>query len=171
MLHIHSTAAPVPSRKPPNSPLLFYLIKSLQRSIIFVLMVKTGTIKHLCRRMYGVLFCLWLRGVAILLQDNFFAFEKITYKAYKSVYDSLLRGFPGGSYGKESAWNEGDPGSIPGWGRSPGEGHGNSLQYSCLDNSMTEESGKLQSMVLQRVRHDWATQHTQRLANSSPYYD
>ena len=39
-------------------------------------------------------------------------------------------GFPGGSDGKESACNAGDPGSIPGLGRSPGEGYGNPLQYS-----------------------------------------
>ena len=45
-------------------------------------------------------------------------------------------GFPGGSDGKESACNEGDPGSIPGLGRSPGEGNGYPLQYSCLENSM-----------------------------------
>ena len=45
-------------------------------------------------------------------------------------------GFPGGSDGKESACNEGDPGSIPGLRRSPGEGHGNPLQYSCLKNPM-----------------------------------
>ena len=45
-------------------------------------------------------------------------------------------GFPGGSDGKESAHNAGDPGSIPGSGRSPGEGNGNPLQYSCLENSM-----------------------------------
>ena len=38
--------------------------------------------------------------------------------------------------GKETACNIGDPGSIPGWGRSPGEGHGNSLQYSCPENSV-----------------------------------
>ena len=44
--------------------------------------------------------------------------------------------FPGGSVGKESAFNAGDPGSIPGSGRSPGEGNGNQLQYSCLENSM-----------------------------------
>ena len=44
--------------------------------------------------------------------------------------------FPGGSDGKASAYNEGDLGSIPGLGRSPGEGHGNPLQYSCLENSM-----------------------------------
>ena len=37
---------------------------------------------------------------------------------------------------KESACNAGDPGSIPGLGRSPGEGHGNPLQYSCLENPM-----------------------------------
>ena len=45
-------------------------------------------------------------------------------------------GFPGGSDDKASACNVGDPGSIPGSGRSPGEGNGNPLQYSCLENSM-----------------------------------
>ena len=45
-------------------------------------------------------------------------------------------GFPGGSDGKVSAYNAGDPGSIPGSGRSPGEGNDNLLQYSCLGNSM-----------------------------------
>ena len=45
-------------------------------------------------------------------------------------------GFPGGSAGKESTCNVGDPGSIPGSTRSPGEGNGYSLKYSCLENSM-----------------------------------
>ena len=45
-------------------------------------------------------------------------------------------GFPGGSDDKESVWNTGDPGLIPGPGRSPGEGNGYPLQYSCLENSM-----------------------------------
>ena len=49
-------------------------------------------------------------------------------------FTSLWLGFPGSSVGKESACNAGDPGSIPGWGRSPGEGNGNPLQYSCLEN-------------------------------------
>ena len=44
--------------------------------------------------------------------------------------------FLGSSDGKESACNAGDPGSIPGLGRSPGEGNGNPLQYSCLENTM-----------------------------------
>ena len=43
---------------------------------------------------------------------------------------------PSGSLGKESACNAGDPDSIPEWGRSPGKGNGNPLQYSCLENSM-----------------------------------
>ena len=43
-------------------------------------------------------------------------------------------GFPGSSAGKESTFNAGDPGLIPGLGRSPGGGHGNPLQYSCLEN-------------------------------------
>ena len=45
-------------------------------------------------------------------------------------------GFPGGPDGKESAYDAGGPGSIPGSGRSLGEGYGNPLQYSCLENPM-----------------------------------
>ena len=48
----------------------------------------------------------------------------------------LSMGFPGGSDGKKSACNAGDLGLIPGLGRSPGGGHGNPLQYSCLENLM-----------------------------------
>ena len=48
----------------------------------------------------------------------------------------LKRGIPGGSEGKASACNAGDLGLIPGLGRSPGEGNGNPLQYSCLENPM-----------------------------------
>ena len=44
--------------------------------------------------------------------------------------------FSGGSDGKSSAYSVGDPGSIPGLGRSPGEGKGNPLQHSCLENPM-----------------------------------
>ena len=47
-----------------------------------------------------------------------------------------IGGFPGGSDGKASACNAGDPGSIPGSGRSPGEGNGNPHQHSCLENPM-----------------------------------
>ena len=45
-------------------------------------------------------------------------------------------GFAGGQMVKASAYNDGDPGSNPGLGRSPGEGNGNPLQYSCLENPM-----------------------------------
>ena len=59
-------------------------------------------------------------------------------------------GFRGGSDSKESAHNEGDPGSIPGSGRSPGEGNGNPLQYSCLENSM---NGGAWRAIVQGVKH------------------
>ena len=49
-------------------------------------------------------------------------------------------GFPGNSAGKESSHNAGDLGSIPGLGRSPGGGHGNPLQYSCLENPQGQRS-------------------------------
>ena len=53
---------------------------------------------------------------------------------------SYILGLPGGSDGKESTCNAGDPGSIPGWGRSSGEGHGNPLEYSCLENPYIQRS-------------------------------
>ena len=54
-------------------------------------------------------------------------------------------GLPCSSDGKESACKAGDPGVIPGSGRSPGEGNGNPLQYSCLENSM--DRGAWQAMI------------------------
>ena len=53
-----------------------------------------------------------------------------------SVNRGFSEDFPGGSDGKESTYNAGDLSLIPGLGKSPGEGNGNPLQYSCLDNSM-----------------------------------
>ena len=58
--------------------------------------------------------------------------------AIASIYQQS--GFPCGSEGKESACNMGDPGSILGSGRSPGDGNGNPLQYSCLENPHGERS-------------------------------
>ena len=48
----------------------------------------------------------------------------------------MNKDFPGGSDGNASVYNAGDLGSIPGWGRFPGEGNGNPLQYSCLEDPM-----------------------------------
>ena len=86
-------------------------------------------------------------------QVRFLGLEDLLEKG-KATHSSILglRCFPGGSAGKESAWNVGDLGLIPGFGRSPGEGNGYSLQYSGLENSMD-------CIVhgVKRVRHDWVT--------------
>ena len=69
-------------------------------------------------------------------------------------------GFPGGSVVKNPPANAGDTrdaGSIFESGRSPGGGHGNPLQYSCLENPMDRGAGGIQSMGLQRVTHDLIT--------------
>ena len=66
-------------------------------------------------------------------------------------------GFLGGSYSKESAYNMGDMGLIPGSGRFPGEGNGNPLQYSCLGNPM--DRGAWQATI-----HEVAKSQT-RLSN------
>jgi len=65
----------------------------------------------------------------------------------------IFLGFPGSSDGKESACYVGDLGLIPGLGRSPGGGHGNPLQYSCLENPM--DRGAWQATV-----HGVAKSHT-----------
>ena len=66
----------------------------------------------------------------------------------KKLEVNLCQSFSGGSDGKESACNVGELGSIPGLGRSPGEGKGYPVQYSGLENSMDESTGS------QRVGHD-----------------
>ena len=63
-------------------------------------------------------------------------------------------GFPGGSDGKESACNAGDPGLIPGTRRSPGEENGNPLQYSCLENPMDRGAWWATVHGSQRVGHN-----------------
>ena len=81
------------------------------------------------------------------------------YHSFILPFASIIkRGFPSGSWdGKESACSTGDLGSNPGLGRSPGEGNGNTLQYSCLENSIDKGAWQLQSIGLHRARHSWVT--------------
>ena len=72
-------------------------------------------------------------------------------------------GFPGGSDGKGPTRNAGDAGSIPGWGRSPGEGNGNPLQYFCLENPMDREVWQATVHgVAKRHEHNLVTKQQQR---------
>ena len=75
---------------------------------------------------------------------------------------SILSDFPGGSDGKASVYNAGDPHLIPGLGRSPGEGNGNPLQYYCLENPM--DRGAWQATV-RGVTKSWT-----RLSNFTPLH-
>ena len=69
----------------------------------------------------------------------------------------MNQGFPGGSAGKESTCNAGDPGSILGLGRSPGEGNGNPFQYSCLGNPMDSRAWRAAVHGVAQVGHDLVT--------------
>ena len=64
----------------------------------------------------------------------------------------MALGFPGGSKGKAAACNVGDPGSIPGLGRSSGEENGNPLWYSCLENPI---DGEAQQATIHGVAKNW----------------
>ena len=88
----------------------------------------------------------------------------------------MIEGFPGCSVGKEPACNVGDPGSILGSGRSPGEGHGNSLQYSCLENSVDRGAwratvhGVAKSQDMTESKHSTA-QHSKCPAKNWEFYN
>ena len=92
--------------------------------------------------------------------DSVFLILGVAFLEPQAALDVVLKapiacGFPGGSEVKEPACNVGDPGSIPGSRRLPGEGNGNPLQYFCLENPMNGETW--QTTVFegsQRVRHD-----------------
>ena len=73
------------------------------------------------------------------------------------IYFIQARGFPDGSDGKESASNAEDLGSIPGLGRSPGEGNGYPLQYSCLENPMDRGAWRATVRGIARVGHYQST--------------
>ena len=77
-------------------------------------------------------------------------------------------GFPRSSDGKESACNAEDPGLIPGLGICPGEGNGNPVQYSCLENPMGRGAWRAIVHEVTRVRHDLATKQA---TNPGPCYD
>ena len=66
--------------------------------------------------------------------------QEVEFYAFNGIYIVHDQGFPGGTSGKESASDAGDTGSIPVSGRSFGEGNGNPLQYSCLENPMDREA-------------------------------
>ena len=82
---------------------------------------------------------------------------RIPWTARRSNQSILKEDFPCSSVGKESACNAGDLGSIPGSGRSPGEGNGNPLQYSCLENPMDRGAWQAIIHAVTRVGHNLAT--------------
>ena len=84
---------------------------------------------------------------------------------YCRIRPYIVKQLPGGSDGKESASNAGDPGSIPGLGSSPGEGKGNPLQYSCLESSMDRgtEKATVHGVTKSQTRlRDFHTSHTHK---------
>ena len=77
-----------------------------------------------------------MREKALCFKTDLKRISMIAVPSHHMLLCSLFLGFPAGSNGKESACNAGDPGSIPGLWRSPGEGNGYPLRYSCLGNPM-----------------------------------
>ena len=132
-------------------PIPFLQLPSITtHDVIFSKFVMNSHFIQLSLRFLCSHYCLfpWWIPFLTLLENSLFAFNKPYSPSHHSVFGHSFiynkfwgylvfrRGFPGGSDGKASACNAGDPGSIPGSGRSPGEGNGNPLQQSCLENPM-----------------------------------
>ena len=114
-----------------------------------------------------LLFC---RRLSYLIEEVTFEFFQ-GFKRVRTKPQCFSASFPGGVVVKNPptiAGDAEDSGLIPGLGRSPGGGNGNSLRYPHLENPLawrTEEPGGRQSMGLQRVRHNWACTHTRSAIN------
>ena len=95
------------------------------------------------------------------LQHRYYPTLINIYHSFQNILGNEILNFlsHSGSDSKKSACKAGNLGSVPGSGRSIREGNGNPLQDSCLENPMDKEPGGLQSMELQRVGHDWLTEH------------
>ena len=91
--------------------------------------------------------------------QNVWVLDVLSFMLFK-LYIFLCMGFPCSSYGKESAYNAGDLGLILGLGRSPGGRHGNPLQYTGLENPMVRGAWWATVHGVQRVGHDWVTDHS-----------
>ena len=88
---------------------------------------------------------------------------------YIYIYTHTYMSFPGGASGKESTCKAGDTADvdwIPGWGRAPGGGHGNPLQYSCLENPTHKGAWRATAHGATRLRHNLTGEHTCVLAES-----
>ena len=108
-----------------------------------------------------------LKILQVKLQNQELPDVQAGFRKGRGIRDQIANIYwlPGGSDGKASACNAGDPGSIPGSGRSPGEGNGNPLQYSCLENSMDVRSlvgyspwGRKESDMTKRLHFHWITE-------------
>ena len=90
--------------------------------------------------------------IVLEVLNKYISQSELESKKYMLFEDDI--GLPWWLSGKESTWNKGDAGSVPGSGRSPGGGHGNPLQCSCLENPMDRGAWCTTVHGSQRVGHD-----------------
>ena len=140
--------------------------------ILICIFLIISDVKHLSCVCWLSLCLLWKAVYSVPLSifaclfGFFFFADSVSFGSNLSVHSFNFRGFPGGSVGKESACNAGDArdsGSIPGWGRSPGGGHGNPLQYSCLENPMDRGAWQatVHGVTKSWTRLKWLSTHHQ----------
>ena len=119
-------------------------------------------VQHVAYRQY---ICHLILGIIIVyfFNLNWYFYNRsmtifLSYHSWPGLFTNLT-GFPCSSVGKESACNEGNLGSVPGLGRSPGGENGNPFQYSCLEYPMDRGAWQTTVYAVPRVGHDWVTKH------------
>ena len=149
---------------------------NFQFGTVFLIHFFFGTVRHLPfpKRFSPWLFrpplsCLSISLTTLSLLTSWASSSFSIFRCYTVIRLSLILSFshliyfPSSSNGKESACNAGDPGSIPGSGRSPGEGNGNPLQYSCLENPVDRGAWRatVHGMAKSQTQLKWLSTNAQ----------
>ena len=124
----------------------------------FTMLNRYNVNRHLCSVQIFILFTYNLVLLISYTTEFSLWFSSENYFISLVIF-SMIQKFSN-SVDKESSCNAGDPGSIPGWGRSPGEGNGNPLQYYCLENPMDRGAWWATVHGAARVRHDLVTKQS-----------
>ena len=141
------------------------ITQMLYKYILFIHSLVDGCLDYSFQAVWVVLF--WTCMYKSMCRQTYFSFSSTDGQI---KCDMSIQGFPGGLSSKESAYNVGDSGLIPGQGKSPGGGNSNPLQYSCLGNSLDRGAWRatVRGVTKSRTWLSTADSHTHTYTHTCP---